>query len=220
MGEHYFFRTLSGGAIRKRFRKAKKKYICAGTLMLAVSLTAAFGSVSVLAETVSENQTPEEEVQGQELYEEAELTLSGYCGAENENGGKNVTYTISDSDNDGIYDLLEIKGNGRVRESDIANALNPGFGFELLKNPLPWQVNDNRMQLTKVMIGEGVTDIGYSLYRLSFLKEVSIPNSVTSIEMYAFYGCISLEKIIIPNSVTSIGMYAFWECNSLKELPV
>ena len=38
---------------------------------------------------------------------------------------------------------------------------------------------------------------------------VTIPNSVTSIGDYAFYGCSGLTSVSIPNSVTSIGDYAF-----------
>ena len=37
-----------------------------------------------------------------------------------------------------------------------------------------------------------------------------IPNSVTSIGAYAFYGCSSLTSVTIPNSVTSIGEGAFY----------
>ena len=42
-----------------------------------------------------------------------------------------------------------------------------------------------------------------------------IPNSVTSIEYGAFYGCSGLMSITIPNSVTSIGQYAFRDCSNL-----
>ena len=40
-------------------------------------------------------------------------------------------------------------------------------------------------------------------------KETFIPNSVTSIGDFAFYGCSGLTSIEIPNSVTSIGRGAF-----------
>ena len=47
------------------------------------------------------------------------------------------------------------------------------------------------------------------------IKDLIIPNSVTSIGDRAFYGCSGLTKITIPNSVTSIGDDAFvgtsWE---------
>ena len=44
---------------------------------------------------------------------------------------------------------------------------------------------------------------------------ITIPNSVTSIDDGAFYGCSSLESVIIPDSVTSIGRSAFDYCRSL-----
>ena len=43
-----------------------------------------------------------------------------------------------------------------------------------------------------------------------------IPNSVTSIEKYAFDGCTSLTSIVIPNSITSIVDYAFYGCTELR----
>ena len=47
------------------------------------------------------------------------------------------------------------------------------------------------------------------------IKDLVIPNNVTSIGSYAFYGCSSLTSVTIPNSVTSIGDYAFEGCSSL-----
>lgn len=46
----------------------------------------------------------------------------------------------------------------------------------------------------------------------------TIPNSVTSIEEGAFYGCTGLTSITIPNSVTSIGDGAFRGCSGLASL--
>ena len=50
------------------------------------------------------------------------------------------------------------------------------------------------------------------------IKELIIPNSITAIKEYAFYGFKNIEKITIPNSVISIGAYAFANCSSVKEL--
>ena len=49
-------------------------------------------------------------------------------------------------------------------------------------------------------------------------KNSVIPNSVTSIGDYAFYGCSGMTELILPNSVTSIGDFAFEGCSGLTEL--
>jgi hypothetical protein len=51
-------------------------------------------------------------------------------------------------------------------------------------------------------------------------KNTTIPNSVTSIGSYAFYGCTSLTSIVIPQSVTSIGDGAFGGCTSLTSIVI
>ena len=49
-------------------------------------------------------------------------------------------------------------------------------------------------------------------------KKTTIPNSVTRIGNFAFYGCTDLTSVIIPNSVTGIGNYAFYDCTALKSI--
>ena len=44
------------------------------------------------------------------------------------------------------------------------------------------------------------------------VKDLVIPNSVTSIGSSAFSGCSGLTSITIPNSVISIGRAAFYNC--------
>ena len=44
------------------------------------------------------------------------------------------------------------------------------------------------------------------------ITNLIIPNSVTKIGAYAFYGCSGLTSVTIPNSVTSIGSSAFSGC--------
>ena len=49
----------------------------------------------------------------------------------------------------------------------------------------------------------------------SGLTSVTIPDSVTSIEIAVFSNCSGLTSVTIPNSVTSIGDYAFYRCSGL-----
>lgn len=51
-------------------------------------------------------------------------------------------------------------------------------------------------------------------------KNYSIPDSVTNIGSYAFYGCSSLTDIIIPSSVISIGDGVFNDCNGLTSVTI
>ena len=52
------------------------------------------------------------------------------------------------------------------------------------------------------------------------VKNLVIPDGVTSIGNNAFRGCSGLTSITIPNSVTSIGGYAFSGCNGLTSVHI
>ena len=52
------------------------------------------------------------------------------------------------------------------------------------------------------------------------IKDLIIPNSVTSIGERAFDYCSGLTSVTIPNSVTSIGENAFYDCYGLKKVIV
>ena len=81
----------------------------------------------------------------------------------------------------------------------------------------PWSNDD----LTRVIIGNGVTTIGEAAFRsCSHLTSVTIPNSVTTIGDNAFSGCSSLTSVTIPNSVTTIKEYAFSDCSHLTSVTI
>ncbi|MBO4602508.1 MAG: leucine-rich repeat domain-containing protein, partial [Salinivirgaceae bacterium] len=94
-------------------------------------------------------------------------------------------------------------------------------------------VFDYNLSLTEIVVSEGNTEFASSngvLYNksLSLLKcypggiegEFSIPNTVTEIEDYAFYGCGKLTSVTIPNSVVSIGRAAFFNCRNLASVVI
>ncbi|MDE6030206.1 MAG: leucine-rich repeat protein, partial [Oscillospiraceae bacterium] len=70
--------------------------------------------------------------------------------------------------------------------------------------------------------GKPVTKIGSHLFDGgmdygSFVTSVTIPNTVTHIEQYAFYNC-PLTSLTIPNSVTYINIDAFSGCDHLTSV--
>ena len=75
--------------------------------------------------------------------------------------------------------------------------------------------------MTSITIPNSVTTIGsFAFYGCSGLTSITIPNSVTTIEDGTFGGCSILTSITIPNYVTSIGSYAFSGCSSLTSITI
>lgn len=100
-------------------------------------------------------------------------------------------------------------------------------------NEVPEMVNqtgigiDEYTYLIKsVSIGECVKWIGYpntsdgSFQNFDTLTSVTIPNSVRTINNYAFDGCHSLTGVTIPNSVVAIGYAAFNSCYSIQNVVI
>ena len=72
--------------------------------------------------------------------------------------------------------------------------------------------------LTSIAIPDCVTSIGeWAFYGCNDLTDVTIPDGVKSIGDYAFMGCDSLTSVSIPDSVTSIGLAAFNGCTVLAD---
>ena len=51
-----------------------------------------------------------------------------------------------------------------------------------------------------------------------FVREVAIPEGVTSIGDSAFYGCSSLQSVTLPSTLLTIGNSAFSNCSALTEI--
>lgn len=69
------------------------------------------------------------------------------------------------------------------------------------------------------IIPDSVTTIeNYAFFDCKGLGSIEIPDSVTTIGNYAFSGCTGLESIEIPNSVTTIGICLFDWCNRLTDV--
>ena len=74
---------------------------------------------------------------------------------------------------------------------------------------------------TNYTIPNSVTTIeNWAFGGCNSLTSINIPNSVTTIGNSAFNGCKSLISINIPNSVTTIGEYVFSDCDSLTSINI
>ena len=79
----------------------------------------------------------------------------------------------------------------------------------------------NGEEIKDLAIPNSVTSIGNSVFSgCSGLTSVTIPTSVTSIGSYAFSSCTCLTSMDIPNSVTSIGEAAFSGCSGLTSVTI
>ena len=79
----------------------------------------------------------------------------------------------------------------------------------------------NGEEVKDLVIPNSVTSIGGGVfYGCRGLTSITIPNSVTSIGSYAFSGCSGLISVTIPNSVTSIGSSAFSGCSGLTSVTI
>ncbi len=72
-------------------------------------------------------------------------------------------------------------------------------------------------QITSVSIPDTVTDIfPYAFYGCRYLETVSVSDSVEKIEKYAFASCEKLSSFTFGKSVTEIGEEAFSDCQKLE----
>ena len=79
----------------------------------------------------------------------------------------------------------------------------------------------NSFRLTGITIPNSITTIeGYAFSNCRSLTSITIPNSVTSIEYSAFNNCASLTSITIPNGVSIIGTNPFQGCANLASINV
>ena len=86
-------------------------------------------------------------------------------------------------------------------------------------NPLSHHLYLGDEEIKDLVIPNSVTTIGdFAFYGCSGLTSVTIPNSVTSIGESSFERCYSLTSVTIPNSVTSIGSYAFFGCSNITSV--
>ena len=87
---------------------------------------------------------------------------------------------------------------------------------KIANNAFQKEDNGESYQLTTIIVGDRVTEIGNSAFRhCARLRTVDLPEGITRIENGTFDGCVRLQTIEIPEAVTSIGVGAFSSCMKL-----
>ena len=87
---------------------------------------------------------------------------------------------------------------------------------KIANNAFQKEDNGEPYQLTTIIVGDRVTEIGNSAFRhCARLRTVDLPEGITRIENGTFDGCVRLQTIEIPEAVTSIGVGAFSSCMKL-----
>ena len=90
---------------------------------------------------------------------------------------------------------------------------------KIANNAFQKEDNGESYQLTTIIVGDRVTEIGNSAFRhCARLRTVDLPEGITRIENGTFDGCVRLQIIEIPESVTSIGDGAFSTCVKLSSV--
>ena len=112
----------------------------------------------------------------------------------------------------------KIPADGHVTVPDGVTAIGYAAFVNIGENEYIYKANYND-KLISVKIPNSVKSINkFAFYRCTKLKIINIPNSVTTIGNNAFSVCRALTSITIPNSVTSIGNEAFLGCGSLSSV--
>jgi uncharacterized repeat protein (TIGR03803 family) len=136
-------------------------------------------------------------------------------------GGKSGSYTIPNSVTSiGFYAFRECTGLTNI----TVEALNPNYSSRdgvLFDKSQSILIHCPGGKSGSYTIPNSVTSIGfYAFFGSPSLTSVTIPNSVTSIEQNTFRDCASLTSVAIPNSVTNIGASAFMGCASLISISI
>ena len=123
----------------------------------------------------------------------------------------------------GDYAFQYCENLKEVHISDLKAWCNITYDTNRSTNPLYYakHLYLNGNEVKNLVIPDGITSINGHIFEgcVSF-ESVTIPKSVTSIGEYAFKNCSSLKSVTIPNTVTSIGEFAFGYCSGLKSVTI
>ena len=134
---------------------------------------------------------------------------------------KNINIEKNVNSIEPLFKSLNFNGNVNISKENIK--------YEVIDNILYEKVDGKKEILKRVLkylnngdtfvINSDVTEIGnYAFYGQYYLKEISIPEGITTIGN-SFGNCRDLQKVEIPSTVTSIDSYCFSDAtNNLSQI--
>lgn len=78
----------------------------------------------------------------------------------------------------------------------------------------------NCTSLANITLSPNLYYLGRNSFQACPIKEISLPESLTSIEVATFILCDTLEKVTIPDSVTAVKRAAFQLCEKLNNVVI
>ncbi len=72
-------------------------------------------------------------------------------------------------------------------------------------------------KLTEAVLGNKVEVISHGAFRDSSLEKINVPDSVATLERYAFYRT-HITEIVLPANLSAVGKYAFYGCEKLTSV--
>ena len=83
---------------------------------------------------------------------------------------------------------------------------------------IPSYTFENKWGLEKIVLPKKLETIGYATFRDTGLKEIELPENLTTLDSYAFQSCSSLANVKMSGKVTGISGYCFQECRNLQKV--
>lgn len=107
----------------------------------------------------------------------------------------------------------------RLSPENVAYAVLDGVLFD--KRTKTLICYPSAFEAVSYVVPNGITAIGdYAFWGCGVLSEIAIPSSITAIGDHSFEGCYALTEITIPSSITVIGDNTFSACRALKEITI
>lgn len=83
---------------------------------------------------------------------------------------------------------------------------------------IPSSAFENKWGLEKIVLPKKLETIGYAAFRGTGLKEIELPENLTTLDSYAFQSCSSLANVKMSGKVIGISGYCFQECKNLQKV--